>query len=215
MYSTYVKITALGATGRTGRLVVAEALRRGHAVTALVRDGPTTGPALPAEVVVRRGEVRDDDGLRAAVAGADAVVSSLGPRSGDPTLQRDVAAAVVGVLREAGVHRFVGVSGAGIAVPGDVKSARDRLISVLIRRFGGAAVADKAHEYEIWASSGLEWTLVRPPRLTDEPATGMVEHHPHRSPRATAIGRADLAAFLLDCAEQGLHVGAAPLVGRG
>ncbi len=208
-----MKITVLGATGRTGRLVVAEALRRGHGVTALVRDGTTT--TLPPEVMVRFGEVRDADALRGAVAGADAVVSALGPRSGDPTLHRDVAAALVGVLREAGVRRFVGVSGAGIAVPGDAKSARDRLISVLIRRFGGAAVADKAHEYAVWAASGLEWTLVRPPRLTDEPATGAVEHHPHRSPRATALGRADLAAFLLDCAERGLHVGAAPLVGRG
>ena len=212
MYCTDMELTVLGATGRTGRLVVAEALRRGHAVTAPVRDPATS--SLPPEVVVRRGDVRDREALRTAVAGADAVVSALGPRAGDTTLHRDVAAALVGVLHEAGPRRFVGVSGAGIAVPGDAKSARDRLISALIRRFGGTAVADKAHEHAVWAASGLDWTLVRPPRLTDAPATGRVEHHAHRSPRATAIGRADLAAFLLDCAEQGLHVGAAPLVGR-
>jgi putative NADH-flavin reductase len=181
-------------------------------VTALVRDPATA--ALPPDVAVQRGDVRDADALGKAVAGAGAVVSALGPRSGDPRLHRDVAAVLVGVLPDAGVRRFVGVSGAGIAVPGDAKSARDRLISVLIRRFGGAAVADKAHEHAIWAASGLDWTLVRPPRLTDAPATGRVEHHAHCSPRATAIGRADLAAFLLDCAERGLHLGAAPLVGR-
>ncbi|MCX6465360.1 MAG: NAD(P)H-binding protein [Pseudonocardiales bacterium] len=208
-----MEITVLGATGRTGRLVVAEALRRGHGVTALVRDPATA--ALPPEVVVHGGDVRDAGALAKAVAGAGAVVSALGPRAGDATLHRDVAAVLVGVLRDAGVRRFVGVSGAGIAVPGDAKSARDRLISAIVRRFGGAAVADKAEEHAIWAASGTDWTLVRPPRLSDAEATGRVEHHAHRSPRATAIGRADLAAFLLDCAEQGLHVGAAPLVGRG
>lgn len=202
----------LGATGRTGRLVVDEGLRRGHAVTALVRDPATA--ALPPSVQIRDGAARDGDALRGAVAGADAVVSALGPRTRDATLHREVAAALVGALREAGVHRFVGVSGAGITVAGDDKSARDRLISAVLRRLGGAAVADKAHEHAIWAASGLDWTLVRPPRLIDAPATGRVEHHAHRSPRATAVGRADLAGFLLDCVEQRLHVGRAPLVGR-
>lgn len=213
MYSTCMKLAVLGATGRTGRLVVAEALRRGHGVTALVRD--TARADLPPEVLVREGAVRDPAALAGAVAGADAVLSALGPQDGDATLHRDVAAALVDVVREAGVRRFVGISGAGIAVPGDAKSLRDRAISALLRRVGGATVADKAHEHAIWAASGLEWTLVRPPRLAEQPPTGRVEHHAHRSPRATAIGRADLAAFLLDCVEQGLHVGAAPLVGRG
>lgn len=201
--------------------MVADALRRGHGVTALVRGstsaeaGPTRPEDLPPEVAVQRGDVRDAAALRRAVTGADAVVSALGPRRGDGTLHGDVARALVDALRAEGVARFVGVSGAGIAVPGDAKSARDRAISTLIRTFGGAAVADKAREHDAWAASGLAWTLVRAPRLTDDPPTGRVEHHAHRSPRATAIGRADLAAFLLDCTEQGLHVAAAPLVGRG
>lgn len=208
-----MKLAVLGATGRTGRLVVAEALRRGHGVTALVRSAARAD--LPPGVLVREGAVREPAALAGAVAGADAVLCALGPQDGDATLHRDVAAALVGVLREAGVRRFVGISGAGIAVPGDAKSPRDRAISAVLRRVGGATVADKAHEHAIWASSGLEWTLVRPPRLSERPPTGRVEHHAHRSPRATTIARGDLAAFVVDCAEQGLHVGAAPLVGRG
>ena len=50
---------------------------------------------------------------------ADAVVSALGPRRGDRTLHRHVAAALIEAMRDAGVRRFVGVSGAGIDVPGD------------------------------------------------------------------------------------------------
>ncbi len=172
-----MEIVVLGATGRTGRRVVEEALRRGHGVRAVVRDPATA--ALPQGVDVRAGDARD---------GA--------------------------VLREAGVRRFVGISGAGIDVPGDRKSRRDRIVSALIQRLGGAAVADKPREYAVWAQSGLDWTLVRPPRLTDDPATGRVEHHASTSPRATAVGRDDLAAFVLDCVEQSSYVGAAPLVGK-
>jgi hypothetical protein len=55
--------------------------------------------------------------------------------------------------------------------------------------------------------------LVRPPRLIDGPATGRVEHDAHRSARSMSITRGDLAAFLVDVAEQGTYLGQAPLVG--
>ena len=115
-------------------------------------------------------------------------------------------------MQAAGIRRFVGVSGAGIDVPGDRKSARDRLISALVRRFGGEAVRDKAVERELWAASDLDWTLVRPPRLVDGPATGRLEHAAHRSPRRTSLPRADLAAFVADLVERSQYVRQAPLV---
>lgn len=116
-------------------------------------------------------------------------------------------------MRAAGVGRFVGISGAGMDMPGDTKSRRDRVISVLMQRLGGSMVADKAGEYAVWAAGGLElgpWC--GRPRLSDAAPTGRVEHDAHASPRGTAIGRADLAAFLVDCVDQGLDVGQAPLV---
>ncbi len=206
-----MKIAMLGATGRTGRLVVDELIRRGHDVAALVRDAGRA--ALPVEVTVHVGEARGP--LGPLLVGADAVISALGPVGKDPTVHRDVAAALVEAMTEAGVTRFVGVSGAGIDVPGDTKSRRDRVISALMTRFGGEMVADKAAEHAVWAASGLDWTLVRPPRLVDSPVAGRVEHHAGTSPRATSVARADLASFLVDCVEQRTYVRAAPLVGRG
>ena len=207
-----MKIAVLGATGRTGRPLVAELLRRGHHVTVLVRD--PAGAVLPGAVELVAGDVRDADALRRAVAGADAVVSALGPRKGDPTLHRDAAALIVGVLRDAGVRRFVGVSGAGVDVEGDRKSRRDRVVSWVIQHLPGDAVRDKVVEYGVWRDSGLDWTLVRPPRLTDGPAVGAVEHHAGTSPRSTSIRRADLAAFLADEVEQGRYLRQAPLVAQ-
>lgn len=208
-----VQVAVLGGTGGTGRLVVGELLRRGHEVVALVRDPVTAG--LPAPVRTVAGTARDRVAVGALLSGAEGVASALGPRRGDTTLHREAAAVLVDAMRATGVRRFVGVSGAGIDVPGDAKRWRDRVISAMVQRLGGEAVRDKALEQQVWAASRLDWTLVRPPRLREGPATGRVEHSASRSARATSITRADLAAFVVDCVEQGRYVGAAPLVARG
>ncbi len=206
-----MKVAVLGATGRTGRLVVAELLRRGHDVAVLVRDPAKLG-ATAESVRVVTGSSRDDTALSELVTGVDAVVSALGPTGKDGTLHRDTAAALIPVMRRAGVERFVGVSGAGIDVPGDQKSRSARIISALIQRLGGEVVADKPAEYAAWAASDRDFTLVRPPRLKEGRRTGAVEHDGHRTVKATWIDRADLAAFLVDCVEQHLYPRVAPLV---
>lgn len=203
-----MRVAVLGATGATGRRVVDELVRRGHEVSALTRAQQSAGP--PVRWVV--GDARDAAAVGELVAGANAVVSALGPRKGDSTLHREVAPLVVAAMQQHGVRRFVGVSGAGIAVPGDRKSARDRVISTLVRRLGGEAVRDKAVEHELWAATDLDWTLVRPPRLVDGPATGEVEHAASRSPRRTSLTRADLAAFVVDLVERPAYLRQAPLV---
>ena len=196
----------LGATGRTGALVVAELLRRGHSITAVVRDAARA----PAGVTAVVGDAADPAALSRALQGADAVVSALGPTGKDPDLHQRVAAALVPAMTAAGVRRFIGVSGAGVDAPGDRKRPRDKVISALLRRFGGSAIPDKAGEMAAFRDSGLDWTFVRPPRLGDGPATGTVESDPHVSTRSTKMTRADLAVFVADVLEGGLHVHRAP-----
>ena len=204
-----MRVAVLGATGATGRLLVDELVRRGHTVVALTRSPHADGPDGVTWVV---GNARDTDDLRALVGGADAVASALGPRRGDSTLHRDVAPVLIAEMRKAGVRRFVGISGAGIDVPGDHKSWRDRVVSALLQRLGGQTVRDKALERQAWADSGLDGTLVRAPRLVDGPPTGRVEHSAHSSPRRTSITRADLATFLADLVAGPDYVQQAPLV---
>ncbi|WP_375388844.1 NAD(P)-dependent oxidoreductase [uncultured Amnibacterium sp.] len=208
-----MRIAVLGATGRTGRLLADELLRRDHEVVALVRDAASA--ALQPRVGTVEGDARDAAAVDRLLTGTAAVCSALGPRRGDPAIAADVAEVLIAAMRTRGVRRFVGISGAGVTIPGDRKSPRDRAISAAMQRLGGAMVRDKRDEYERWAASGLDWTLVRPPRLVDTDAAGAVEHAASTSPRRTSIARADLAAFLVDCVEQGRYVGAAPLVARG
>ncbi len=209
-----MKVAVLGATGRTGRALVRELLRRRHDVAVLVRDPAKLGD-VAGDVRVVTGDSRDEAALASLVAGTDAVISALGPTAKEATLHRDTATALVRVMRQAGVSRFVGVSGAGIDVPGDQKSGSAKAISFLIQRLGGAVVKDKPAEYDVWASSGLDWTLARPPRLKDGGGDGAVDHDAHRSVKATWIDRADLAAFLVDAVEQRLYPSQAPFVAAG
>ncbi len=209
-----MRIALLGATGRTGRLVLDEALRRGHDVSALARTPAKLDPVSD-RVRVVPGASTAREVMDRVLDEADAVVSALGPTSGEADLHSRTAAVLVRAMPEHGLTRFVGVSGAGIDVPGDRKGPRDRLISAAIQRLGGAAVRDKPLEHQELAASSLDWTLVRPPRLTDKPPTGRVDHDAHVPGRAASVSRADLAAFLLDVVEQDLYLRQAPFVSQG
>lgn len=206
-----MKIAVIGGTGRTGRHLVERLLERGHSVTALVRDAARM-PIQHDRLTLIVGDSRVPADVARLVDGTDAVVSALGPDSKDATLHRDTAALVIDQMQRAGVRRFVGVSGAGIDVPGDDKSLKDRLISAVIRTVGGGMAQDKASEYSAFAATDLEWTLVRPPRLVDGEPTGRLEHDAHRSTTSSRIVRADLAVFLADVLDEGRYVGQAPFV---
>lgn len=205
-----MKIAVLGATGRTGRPLVSELVRRGHEVSMLVRDPDRLPPNADVRVVV--GDSRDPQVVTDLLEGADVVVSALGPTAKEPSLHQDTTRVLIEAMRAAGITRFIGMSGAGIDIPGDQKSRRDKIISWLVQHVGGAVPADKVADYELWAASDRDWTLVRAPRLNEAPPTGAVEHDAHRSARSTILSRADLAGFLADLAENGSYIRQAPLV---
>jgi putative NADH-flavin reductase len=204
-----MKVAVLGGGGRTGRLIVRILVEHGHEVRLLAHQRGTTTPGV--HVVL--GDARNRDTVLALVVGCDAVVSALGPTGKDRTLHRDVTPIVISAMRGLGVSRFVGISAAGVDLPGDLKSVRDRLISVLVRRLGGDAARDKIVEARLWRNSDLAWTLIRPLRLVDAAPSGVIEHDPHASPRSASIARADLAVFLVDVLENDLYQRQAPLVG--
>ena len=97
-----MKVAVIGASGRTGHLLVEELLRRGHHVTALVRDPVGLGD-LAGHVTVVIGDSRKD--LGPLVAGTDAVLSAFGPTRKEPALHQDSAAALITAMRKHGVRR--------------------------------------------------------------------------------------------------------------
>ncbi|GAB3160619.1 SDR family oxidoreductase [Myceligenerans halotolerans] len=194
-----MQVVVIGASGRTGSAVAQQALDAGHAVTAVGRES-SSFPFDPHERLrTVRTDVLDAAALAPVVKGADAVVSALGPRESGPSeVCRRGAAAVVDAMYDVGVRRLAVVSASGaFHGPGDGPVTRAIAKPILQRVLRHSFEDTRAMEGVVRAS-GLDWTLVRPPRLLDKPRTGRYRHVIDAFvPGGIQIGRADVADYLL------------------
>ncbi|HXB46341.1 MAG TPA: NAD(P)H-binding protein [Streptosporangiaceae bacterium] len=198
-----MRLTIFGATGGTGTCLIEQALAAGHDVTAIVRDPArltvrTSSPELTARLQVDTADVMDPAAITPAVAGADAVLTAIGPRgTGVTTVSQDSVRSIIAAMQKAGARRLLTVSGSIVADDGE--SPYLRLIKPLVRRTALRHVcADmRAAEAEVEATD-LDWTIVRPPRLTAGQVTGRYRSRIDGGlPRSLAVSRADLAACML------------------
>jgi putative NADH-flavin reductase len=209
-----MKLTIVAATGRIGRQILEQALAAGHDVTAVARN-PATLPA-PVRPVTADLAAADPAALESAVAGADAVLSGLGPRSlSDTGIASTGTRAIVQAMRATGVRRIVVVSAAPISTvpsPGRPDPPRHdpgegffmrHLFSPLAKAAFRRHYADLALMEDILRDSGLDWTVIRPPRLTDKPLTGAYRTAYGRNLRGgLRVSHADVAHLMLRVLEQ-------------
>ena len=190
----------LGANGPSGRRLVQQALDRGFAVEALTRR-PETFPLRHEWLHVMGGDATDPVVVDAAVAAADVVVSVIGTAYTRQPVEVYSASArlVVAAMVRQGRHRLVVVTSSGVIPPrdrGDL-SGPGRLLYRVARRTYGRTVYDDMDRMEATVSvSDLDWTIVRPPGLTDEPGTGYATDESWIA--GSNCARDDLAAMLLD-----------------
>lgn len=205
-------IALFGATGKTGRRVLERALAAGHRVRALVRDPAKLGEAHPALTVIR-GDVTDPAAVSEAVEGADVVLSLFGQVKGSPkTLQTEGTRVIVDAMRRAGVRRIVTLSGGGLRDAQDRPKAADRVIRLALKALAGHVLADAEGHLEVLRASGLDWTVVRGPRLTEEPGVGRYRQGWVGVGTGTSISRDDLADFILTQVDDRAFVGQLPFV---
>lgn len=201
-------VLILGATGRIGRIAVTRALAAGFEVRAFAGKA-SHEPGVESVV----GDVRSAEDVARAVSGVDAVIAAVGPRANTPEAAIDIETGMrnlVVAAEAAGVRRVVTLSGAGVDVPGDRKPLLDRLASAIVRRAARHVVGGKQREYEVLASSRLDWTALRPPLVIDGPARG------YRLDLALQPGvrvtRDDVGQALVDQLTDQAFVRAAPFV---
>jgi putative NADH-flavin reductase len=203
-----VRLALMGASGRIGSHVLAWALASGHEVTALARSPQSLTAADGLTVVA--GDATDEAAVAETVAGADAVLSALGPRGAkSPALLAGAARNLVAATDEAGCRRLVCVSAAGAFIESDPDTGL--LIKAILPRVFARPFADVRAMEAVIRASDLEWTLVRPTRLVNTPLTGHYRVRPDYPPRGGGkISRADVAHFMAAVLTDGTWVRESP-----
>jgi uncharacterized protein YbjT (DUF2867 family) len=201
------RVLVLGANGPSGRLVVRQGLARGLRVRALTRH-PEQFPIAHARLEVAGGDATDAAVVDAAVDGCDAVLSVIGTAYTWKPVDVYSASArhVVDAMARHGVRRLVVVT--SMAVPKDVRHGgplQTALLRVLRRTFTRTLYDDMLQMEATVRTSGLDWTIVRPPALTEDPGRGSVVGDTWLDHQA--IAREDLAAVLLDQLDDDAWVG--------
>lgn len=173
-----MKLTIFGATGATGSCLVEQAIAAGHVVTADVMDPASISPA---------------------VAGADAILTALGPHGTGPTMiSHDSVRSIIQAMEKTGTRRLITISGSIVTDEGESPYLR-YLIKPLVRRTLLRHVcADMRNAEAAVRDSGLDWTIMRPPALTNKPARGTYRTAIDSNlPHGFNVSRADLAACML------------------
>ncbi|MEV0235921.1 SDR family oxidoreductase [Nonomuraea sp. NPDC050786] len=163
-----MRLAVLGATGGTGQQLLRQALDLGHEVTAVVRDASRLPADLRGRLDVAQADVTDADAITSAVKGRDAVLSAMGARGRGPTtVQSGSIAAVIKAMTRTQSRRLLMVSASGLVAGADDGPFTQYVLKPLLQRVLRHPYADLAEAERLLRASDLDWTIVRPSRLTD------------------------------------------------
>ena len=200
-----MNLLVIGSTGRTGKYVLEQGIRRGHAITAFTRR-PQALDGFQGLKRIVQGDALNPDDLRKAVSGQDAVIAIVAPADLKPTtVVSHTTRNLIMVMQEADVRRLVITSSRTIV------ATRPWLAVTLAKWIFRNAYADLARAERLVQESGLAWSIVRATMLNCRPFSGQV--HTDFAPNATGgdmqLARADYAMALLDVVENPQLIGQA------
>ena len=191
-----MKIIVFGANGGIGSKVVEQALEAGHQVTAVVRRLNSIKLQNPHLKVVQ-GDALKYDTVLSAMAGQDAVISALGVIVNEPTtVYSGGIANIMRAMQATGVKRLMCISASGL----DPGPLYQKVIAKLFlwRAFKHSYTDLVRMEAEVRADNSLNWTIVRPPRLTDKERIGHYKIAINKHlPNGLILSRADTADYML------------------
>ena len=202
-----MNILIFGANGNVGRLVVAEALKRGHNVTAFVH-GAAPDPAANLSVV--NGDIYNRESVDAAVPGHEIIISTLGSWG---TKDKNVLSTAMGKIVPAaeanGVQRIISLTGNVAGAPGDKNTLTSILSRALFNIVQPKILRDGEDHITILANSSLAWSVVRSPVMR----SGNSANYKLSSKSASLrVNRVAVAHAMMDLAESREWLQAAPYI---
>lgn len=207
------RIALFGGTGRTGTLFLDRALAAGYEVNALVRS-PEKVSQQHDNLNIIKGDMLDPLTVEKTVSGAGVVVSLFGHVKGSPEwLQTNGTKNIVAAMSKHSVERIISLSGGGLPFPEkDKPKLIDKLIRGVMKVFVPKVLNDAIEHHKVLKDSGLEWIIVRGPRLTDGDEKGEYRVGYVGVNSGTSISRADLANFLIKQLKDDTYLGEMPFV---
>ncbi|PYI54616.1 NAD(P)-dependent oxidoreductase [Paenibacillus flagellatus] len=205
------KMAVIGGTGKVGRAIVKQALEDGYAVRMLARN-PERVTAADSRLAIVQGDARDRAAIASLLADCDVVINAFGqPNKETFPLYSLVTGQIVEIMKEKGIRRYIGVTGASLDVPGDRKSIPNRIGAALFRLSYPAMMKDKAKELAVLRNSDADWTLFRISFVTEGPAIGRIRFDEGDMP-GLRVRSADLARFIVGHIQDSRFVRAFPFV---
>lgn len=196
------KIALFGGSGQTGQEFLDQALKEGYTIKALVRTPSKISQQSP-NLEIIQGDVLNYQDVEKTVADTEMVVSLFGHVKGSPEwLQTHGTENIVKAMKKHGVERIISLSGGGLPFEKDQPKFPDKMIRLIMKVAVPKVLKDAERHAEVLEKSGLKWTIVRGPRLTNDPKKGEYRVGWVGVNASTKVGRADLADFILEEVEK-------------
>jgi len=172
-----MKITILGLTGFVGKVLVKKAIAAGYQVKTLARN-PEKLEEIKDKIEVIKGSVFETSSVEAAIEGAEIVISTIGPPQGkscDPCQYEKAMKDIVRAMDKNGIKRYIHIGGAAHqGGENETWNFNRKFLRLFLSLFARQILIAKHLEWEVLKSSDLDWTIIRPPRIANEEASGNI-----------------------------------------
>ena len=208
-----MKLAIFGATGKTGKQLVEQAISTGYEVTAFVRNPAKLG-LKNERLTIMQGELTDREKIELAVTGADAVLSALGPRgnSRGKSLTQGIQN-IIAAMQQQGVRRLIIISTPSASDPNDHPDFKIKFLAGLVRLVIRPAYEEITSIAQAVRKSDLDWTIVRVVMLNDKPKSSKVRvAYVGTGDVGIQISRADIAYFMLNQVQNSKYIRKAPVI---
>ena len=209
-----MKIAILGSTGFVGKILINKAIAAGYDVRTLARN-PEKIDALRDKVTIIKGSVFEPSTVEETIKGTEVVLSTIGPppvEKCDPLLYENAMRTIVSIMDKYRIKRYIHIGGAAHCGGENEEWAFNRrFLRFFLNLLSKQILIAKHLEWEVLKSSDLDWTLVRPPRIADEKATGNISANEHKL-ETLKISVEDLTDFILEQITSREWIRKAPLV---
>ncbi len=203
-----MRLAIFGGTGTVGSALVPQAVAAGHAVRVLAR----TPSKVLADVDIIQGNANDLDDVTKTVSGCEAVLTTLGGTK-DPDSMNYGTANIITAMRADGISRLIVMQGFHLPFPGDPENLGRKLVVPMLKMMSRTLIPHSRAMGAAVQASGLQWTVVRAPRVVVAPhrayRTGILRLGPWNT-----VTNGDVAHFMLSCLADGSHIHEAPMIVR-